>query len=376
MKVGVVFSATPKDGGVYDFTKSILMNSKNKDELIILKYKGVHLSNAITKKFKVFEIYKSNDILSKLFRLFAIIFNINIEKYIYYSFPFLKQIDFYYAPTSSTFPHVYLNKSFCFTLHDLQHKYYPKNFSFIEILSRNFIFKTLIKKSRLIHCESEHVKSDILKFFNYTGDKILQLPLPSDLTFYPKRISTMSINSKFKIDGDFIFYPAKFWAHKNHILLIKKACEIHKRFKLKILFTGGTPEDVKKLNLLIEKYDVSKLITVVGYIKKEELNVLLQTSRIVCIPSLFESISIPVMEAFLSKKIIIASNIKGIKSQFMDARFLFDPSDENSLIEILDFALGDSYNREKILEINYRSAKELIKKGEYFIDEILKKCMN
>ena len=376
MKIGFVFSTDKNQGGVHNFSNSILLNITNHYQIIIIKYDDIELDNIFYKNYDVIELQKNNNLLFKLLRAISLFLSIKIDKKIYKSNPKLKDIDLFYAPTSSTFPHLYLDKPFCFTLHDLQFKYLHKNFTFKEKFILNFIFKKLIKKATKIHCESEKVKDDIRTFYKVSENKIILYPLPSliDYKFKTKGKTLLVKEDILKLNENYIFYPAKFWPHKNHLLLIKSAKEIYFKHNLKIFFTGGNEKDKIKLFELIEKHNARKYIYVTGYLKTDELKFLYINSSIVCIPSFYESISIPVLEGFLFKKLVIASNIKGVDDQFSDKRFLFDPTSQNSFMDVLEFSLSNNFNKERFLTNNYKYAVKMQNQGKQFLNIISKEC--
>ena len=48
------------------------------------------------------------------------------------------------------------------------------------------------------------------------------------------------IRAKFKLDDDYLFYPAHFWPHKNHEILIDAFALLRKRFSnIKLVLSGG-----------------------------------------------------------------------------------------------------------------------------------------
>ena len=65
-------------------------------------------------------------------------------------------------------------------------------------------------------------------------------------------------------------------------------------------------------------------------------------------PSLFESISIPILEAFALGVPVCTSNITSIPDQVGDAALLFDPNDVGDINDKIMLLLGDDLLREKL----------------------------
>ena len=51
----------------------------------------------------------------------------------------------------------------------------------------------------------------------------------------------VDIKKKYKLDMPYVFYPAQFWAHKNHIYLLEGLKSLEDNFGLKVgaIFSGG-----------------------------------------------------------------------------------------------------------------------------------------
>ncbi len=102
----------------------------------------------------------------------------------------------------------------------------------------------------------------------------------------------------------------------------------------------------------IEKYGLSERVCHLGYVEQDDLQAIYRMATALVMPSLFESISIPIYEAFQVGTPVAASNILGIPEQVGDAGLLFDPESVASI-------------REAILKIvrDPASARELGRRG-------------
>ena len=75
----------------------------------------------------------------------------------------------------------------------------------------------------------------------------------------------------------------------------------------------------------IAKSKSSCRIKYLGYIDYSELPYLYKASEFLVMPSLFESISIPIYESFSLKVPVVCSNITSLPEQVGDAALTFDP---------------------------------------------------
>ena len=53
--------------------------------------------------------------------------------------------------------------------------------------------------------------------------------------------SNIYIKNKYKVKNNFLFYPAQFWPHKNHIYILKSVYILEKKYNtlIDVIFSGG-----------------------------------------------------------------------------------------------------------------------------------------
>ena len=254
-------------------------------------------------------------------------------------------IDLFLCPMVSSYPHFYLNKDYVFTLHDMQERYYPSFFSKRERFVRWLNNKTLAKNSSKIICESNFVKNDIHKFTGIKEDKIniIQTPPPEDfLKVEFLQSSFASIKKKYNLPTKFIFYPAQCWHHKNHIKLIEAFNIVsEKRKDIFLVLTGSQKNNYINVVNKIEELKISEKVIHLGYIDYVDLPYFYKMSQFLIMPTLFESVSIPIYEAFSLEVPVCSSNVVALPEQVGDAGLIFDPFDINDMAEKMILFLDD-----------------------------------
>ena len=90
----------------------------------------------------------------------------------------------------------------------------------------------------------------------------------------------------------------------------------------------------------------------------EDLPYVYKMSKMLVMPSLFESISIPVFEAFALKVPVCCSNVVALPEQIGDAGLLFEPFDvEDMAFKILKI-LDDEILAKSLAEKGYKRLKK------------------
>jgi glycosyltransferase involved in cell wall biosynthesis len=130
----------------------------------------------------------------------------------------------------------------------------------------------------------------------------------------------------------FLFYPAQFWAHKNHLRLIEAFRDVVSEVPdLSLVLTGRKRDGYESVMSAVEKYGLSKRVNFLGYAEQDDLQSIYRLAIALVMPSLFESVSIPIYEAFQVGTPVAASNIHAIPEQVGDAGVLFEPKSVSSI---------------------------------------------
>ena len=179
-------------------------------------------------------------------------------------------------------------------------------------------------------------------------DIIVAPPLPVQEEA-PEKIHAASIYEKHGISESYIFYPAQFWKHKNHLRLIEAFSRVvrdHPGFDL--VLTGKKRDEYENVFQRVKELGLEGHVKHIGYVDQEDIASLYKQAQVLVMPSLFESVSIPVFEAFQWGTPVAVSNIVALPEQVGDAGLLFDPLSVNELENVMRRLLEDEGLREKL----------------------------
>lgn len=247
-------------------------------------------------------------------------------------------IDLFMSPATSVYPHLFLKKPFIFTLHDMQEKYYPHAFSRSERFKRELRNRSLAKSAKAVICESNYVKNDIMNFLGTDSDKIavIQSPPPDFLLRYETTAENFeAVKRKYSLPDRYVFYPAQCWFHKNHIGLVDAFNIIASESDedVTLILSGSQQDNYPKLVAKIAELGVGHRIRHLGYVDYEDIPYLYQMAKMLVMPTLFESVSIPIYEAFALGVPVCCSNVVALPEQVGDAALVFDPHDPADMAE-------------------------------------------
>ncbi|MEZ4938244.1 MAG: glycosyltransferase family 1 protein [Crocinitomicaceae bacterium] len=370
-KIGILAFWNKYGGGVYQYTQSIVDALKTDDShqyIVFCFDDDTRFDDYGLEVRKIKEFGSSG--LNKVIRF--------LQFYFYIQKPWgipkedldqFEDIDLFFSPCISEYPHFYLKKDFVFTLHDMQEKYYPHFFSRYIRFTRWLYNRTLTKKAKAIICESEFVKRDIVQFTKTKTEKIHIIPSPPPADFLNLKLENseaLKVKEKYNLPDQYIFYPAQCWEHKNHLKLVEafKICQ-KKHPEVHLVLTGSQKDNYPNLVHKIQFENLENKIHHLGYIDYNDFPYLYTSSLFLVMPTLFESLSIPIYEAFALGVPVCSSNVVALPEQVGDAGLLFDPHNSENMaarmIEYLDNPslrdLMGSKGKQRVLDFNHQNYK-------------------
>jgi glycosyltransferase involved in cell wall biosynthesis len=324
--------------GVFTYVKNLLNNLDNPDKYYLLvklkdygyfkkKYKNVKVID-VRRNIKSLFARKNKPFKQKMLTK-------QIQKFID-----KKHINTIFFPATYIYP--LKNVKIITMICDLQHEYFPENFSPEHLKHRKNGYRDAVLNSDHIIAISNYTKKTIVEKYRVNADKITTIYLGAN-KINPKLIP---------LPENFIFYPAAFWPHKNHKILVEALNELKDEFSdLGLVFTGMIiKERVKKeINDLIEKYGLSKKVLFLGYVSDEQLSYVYQKAKALVFPSSFEGFGLPIVEAFKHELPIVAADNTSIAEIVGDAGLLFETNNLNMLVDCIKKVLTNHNLREQLV---------------------------
>ena len=132
--------------------------------------------------------------------------------------------------------------------------------------------------------------------------------------------------------GDYLFYPAQFWPHKNHVRVIEAVHLLRQaNVQQPVVFCGHDHGNLAYLKGVARSLGVEDLVTFLGFVPGPELRQLYLRSRAVVFASYFGPTNLPPLEAWkLQRPLICARHLEGHVGA---AAMLFDADSAESLAQ-------------------------------------------
>lgn len=371
-KIGILCFATRRGGGVYQYTQAmvdaLLLDKTNR--YVIITAKGNQ--DYDNKEAEILKIDKNFDSLFVKVATFLVSI-LGIKSFIWKAERKLfNTIDLFVSPQICLYPHYWLNVPYIVSIHDLQEKHFPQFFTLSQKVKRSITNYLAATRSLHIICESNHVKNDIMKYLKVPPGRISVIQSPPSLPNYngSKREQYIGeVNRKYSLPERYLFYPAQFWHHKNHDKLLDAFAIVTQKYgDMHLVLTGGDPsvrpELLKRYNRdsivkKIQNMQLTQKVHLLGYIADDDLSWIYIRSEMLVVPTLFESVSLPIYEAFCLGVPVCASNVVALPEQVGDAGLLFDPHDPKDISGKIIEMIENNALRKKCIENGKRKIKRL-----------------
>ena len=280
--------------------------------------------------------------------------------------PFEKQLikkncDLVYFVEQSSRSECLQNLNFIETVHDLCHQdqlEFPEVRNFGEFRSRELVFQNTLKCAFIVMADSEELADKINSRYGVDRDRIVTMPFsPSPFLKEPQVSNSVNILKLYKLDYGYFFYPAQFWAHKNHYRIIEAVKLLHQEgTQCRVVFVGGDKGNYAFLDRIIRGYGLSNHIQSLGFIPAEHMMALYENCQAVIMPTYFGSTNLPPLEAWLLGKPLIYSKL--FSEQSGNAALLIDPDNANSIANAMKSMLDESISK-KYIKKGYERLKEI-----------------
>ena len=186
---------------------------------------------------------------------------------------------------------------------------------------------SLAKASYLI-TGTEEGKRQLISLFGVHEPKVRVIPFPTPLL--PVVEDAPAANLSFKCDGPYVFYPARFWPHKNHVVTVAALKILRERWKLTVnLVLSGADEG--NLGYVLDyaaALGVRDQVACVGEVPEVELVRLYRGALALVYASAVGPDNLPPLEAMSVGCPVITAEVPGAREQYGDACLFFPPTDE------------------------------------------------
>jgi glycosyltransferase involved in cell wall biosynthesis len=227
--------------------------------------------------------------------------------------------------------------------HDLQHLHLPQFFTEAQIRHRETVWRERALKAFAVSVGTKSVADDVERMWLVPRDRIHVIPLAPVAGLTAASTTTSSASTP-----PLVLYPAAFWAHKNHVTLIRAIGMLRADMPIQLVLPGAPVGIYDAVRREVVAAGLDPVTTLPGYVSQDELSRLYSRSSVVAVPSTFEAASFPIWEAFQRGVPVVAANTTSLPAQVGDGGLIFEPFDVGALAAALRRLLTDDALRTRM----------------------------
>jgi len=212
------------------------------------------------------------------------------------------------------------------TIYDVQYRAYPQFFSVEDAAQRDRAFLEACRESTRLAAISDYSRTSAIATGAVEPGRIRTIHLQRGVASVTPDAPAAMVRGP--ISPPYLFYPANFWRHKNHEMLLT-AYGIARRAglpnDLKLVLTGAPGERQEELKCAAAKMGLADHVVFAGFVSPEDYRALLAGARGLVFPSLYEGFGLPVVEAMAAGVPVACSDTTSLPEVAGEATLLFDP---------------------------------------------------
>ena len=261
---------------------------------------------------------------------------------------------------------------FAATVWDLGHReapYFPElSLSGWPFDARESFYRHLLPRASIVVIGNSIGARHINAFYQIPHANICTIPLPIDLADVGERGVDSAVIERFGLQrSEYLFYPAQFWPHKNHITLIDTLLNLRNSGKnFKLLLSGSDKGNRSHVENYVDRCNLRHSVVFAGFVETHELQQFYLNAFAMVFASLLGPDNLPPLEAMAHGCPVISANFDGAIEQMGEAALFFDGLDSHhaasQVMRLVDPAVKAGLVKSGHDLVQTRSKEEYIKK--------------
>jgi len=206
-------------------------------------------------------------------------------------------------------------------------------------------YAPLLERASYVIVGTEQGKQEVVEIFGVYPGKIRVIPFPTPTL--PDRAQ----GGPDSIRPPYVFYPARFWPHKNHAVLVHALKSLRDRWGIVLhcVFSGIDDGNLGYVMRIAENLGVRAQIEYLGNVSLEQLADLYRNATALVYCSAVGPDNFPPLEAMSVGCPVITADVAGAREQYGDAAMFFDRTNEAQLAECIKRLLDDAELRKTLI---------------------------
>jgi glycosyltransferase involved in cell wall biosynthesis len=235
--------------------------------------------------------------------------------------------------------------------HGLDWYVMPEASRWIDRLSHRFLVPRYANRADAVIAVSETTREHVMQYLQvppqrihtiYSGlNDVFRVPLTSD--------QLAGTKLRLKLPPRFLLYCGAVYPPKNFTRLVRAYARVGPAQNVPLVIAGGSNRFLSAHELKEpQRQGISDWVHWLGWLDNKDLPAVYQLAEGLLLPSLYESVGMPVMEAMASGCPVLTADRYGTKEIAGDAAVLVDPESVDAIAAGIDRLLNDRELRARI----------------------------
>ena len=160
----------------------------------------------------------------------------------------------------------------------------------------------------------------------------------------------VDVRGKYGLSQPFLFYPAQFWAHKNHVTLLHALALLRKQGReIDLVFSGSDKGNRAHCENVTRELGVTPFVHYLGFVPDDDLIALYRQASALAYVSFGGPENLPPLEAFALGCPVLASDIPGAREQLGECAIYLDPCSAQNIASACQQVLDDGGLRARLI---------------------------
>lgn len=311
MKIIVIIEASHSQPGVFlqgiELVEDLVKNANFTDIIEVVVTNSKSTSDLLDRGFTV-HLLELN-IFDRLIRLLSAttVFPF-IQKYLKLMSHFEKSLvklgaNFLVFATQSSTPSIISKTIFVSQIHDIAFIEYPEfseSSNYGEARIRTRYLEIVSKASSLVITESLSLRKSVIEMFHLDPNRVIAIPHSVPKDFLTLELERITSKSNFAALGNFYLYPAQFWEHKNHKVVVHAIKKLHESSHMAhVVFVGQDQGVLDSIEGLVNALNLQDYVHFAGFQSRSELFDLYKSCVALVMTTYFGPTNVPPLEAWL-----------------------------------------------------------------------------
>ena len=231
-------------------------------------------------------------------------------------------------------------------IHDLMHRHerrFPEVSSWGLFKRRERHYRNLCAWASAVLVDSRVGKLQVTEAYAIEPGHVHVLPYVAPDYIHVEHASA-DFDNRYVLPSKFIFYPAQFWEHKNHVRLLQALAMARESAPdLHLVLAGSKKNAYGKVVQTISELKLHDRVHLMGYVPDQDMPFFYRRARALIMPTFFGPTNIPPLEAMVTGCPMAVSDIYAMPEQVGDAALLFDPTSVSDIADaIIQLATDDA----------------------------------